>query len=397
MAVDAPSIGLPTTAFQQSEAARRGVNSMRKNLVGYALALLVSSMSARAEILIGQTAGFTGTVASGVNEVHAGAMLYLDDVNRHGGVRGEQIRLLSLDDKFDPALAKQNARHLLADEHVIALFLTRGTPHTEGILPLLSEFEVPLVAPSTGAMSLHKPVNKWVYNVRATYQHEALRAVRHMLSMGADRIAVVRVDDSFGRDAFEGVRKAFEGTGKAPVVDAQFSREKWQFADVAHKVVAADAQAVIFLGSGQAVADGIATLRAEGSSAQILTLSNNASAGFVASLKKNGPGVIITQVFPSERSQVTPIAREAAALAAASGKNTTLTPAMIEGFAAAKVLVAGLEKAGAHPTGPKLQQALDGLRHFDLGGLEIDYSPTRHTGLEFVDLSIVSADGTLRR
>lgn len=370
---------------------------MRKNMVWCAAALLCTSMAARAEILIGQTAGFSGTVAASVKEAHDGAMLYIADVNKRGGVHGEQIHLLSLDDRFDPAQAKENARKLIVDDHVVALFLTRGTPHTEAILPLLSENEVPLVGPSTGAMSLHRPVNKWVYNVRAPYQREAERAVRHLLSMGADRIAVVRVDDSFGKDAVEGVHKGFEGTKKGPVVDAQFSREKWDFSEIVRKVVAADAQAVVFLGSGKAVVDGVTALRAAGSSAQIVTLSNNASSGFVSSLKANGPGIIITQVFPSERSQVTPMAREAASLAAASKDHVALTPAMMEGFAAAKVLVAGLERAGPHVTGAKLQQALDGLKHLDLGGLEIDYSAARHTGLEFVDLSIVSADGTLRR
>jgi len=370
---------------------------MRMKKVLCATALAGISLTAEAEILIGQTAGFSGTVAASVKEAHDGAMLYLSEVNKRGGVHGEQVKLISLDDKFEPQLAKQNARKLIVDDHVLALFLTRGTPHTEAILPLLPEFEVPVIAPSTGAMSLHQPVNKWVYNVRAPYQREAEKAVRHLLSMGAERIAVVRVDDSFGKDAVQGVHKAFEGRSKGPVLDVQFNREKWDFADISRQVVTSDAQAIVFLGSGKAVVEGIAAIRAQGSFAQIVTLSNNASAGFVTALKANGPGTIITQVFPSERSLVTPLAREASSLASASSEHIALTPAMLEGFAAAKVLVAGLERAGTHPTGAKLQQALDGLRHLDLGGLEIDYSPTRHTGLEFVDLSIVGADGTLRR
>jgi len=370
---------------------------MRLSKVWCAAALLAASLAARAEIVIGQTAGFTGTVAASVKEAHDGAMLYIADVNKRGGVHGEPIKLVSLDDRFEPALAKENARRLIVDDHVTALFLTRGTPHTEAILPLLAEFEVPLVAPSTGAMSLHRPVNKWVYNVRAPYQREAEKAVRHLLSMGAERIAVVRVDDSFGKDAVQGVQKALEGQAKGLALDVQFPREKWDFAEISRKVVASNAQAVLFLGSGKAVVDRIAAIKTQGSTAQIVTLSNNASAGFVAALKADGPGTIITQVFPSERSLITPIAREASAMATASPEHLTLTPAVLEGFAAAKVLVAGLERAGAHPTGAKLQQALDGLRHFDIGGLEIDYGPAHHTGLEFVDLSIVSADGTLRR
>lgn len=33
----------------------------------------------------------------------------------------------------------------------------------------------------------------------------------------------------------------------------------------------------------------------------------------------------------------------------------------------------------------------------DIGGLEVSFSPTDHTGLEFVDLSIIGQDGKFRR
>ncbi len=73
-----------------------------------------------------------------------------------------------------------------------------------------------------------------------------------------------------------------------------------------------------------------------------------------------------------------------------------LTPAMIEGFAAAKVLVEALRRASPNPTREKLVAALNGLR-MDLGGLELAYSPTDHTGLDFADLSIIAQDGRFRR
>ena len=74
-----------------------------------------------------------------------------------------------------------------------------------------------------------------------------------------------------------------------------------------------------------------------------------------------------------------------------------LSAAMLEGYASAKVLVEGLRRAGPKPTRAALQAALEGMRKFDLGGLEVGYSPTDHTGLDFADLSIVGADGKFRR
>nr|WP_263289970.1 ABC transporter substrate-binding protein [Cupriavidus pauculus] len=69
----------------------------------------------------------------------------------------------------------------------------------------------------------------------------------------------------------------------------------------------------------------------------------------------------------------------------------------MEGFMSAKVLVEGLRRAGPEPTREKLIAALENLRDYDLGGILISYSPTRHTGSSFVEMSIVSSTGKLIR
>ena len=109
-----------------------------------------------AQLLIGQTVGVTGSAAATVKESMGGAQLYFDAVNARGGVNGQKIEVLTLDDKFDPKLTLANARTLINDKGVLALFMTRGTPHTVGILPLLDESGVsPAITP---AGSVHSSV-----------------------------------------------------------------------------------------------------------------------------------------------------------------------------------------------------------------------------------------------
>lgn len=357
---------------------------------------LLSGGAAQAQILIGQTAGFSGPVASGVKETTDGARLYIDFVNARGGVHGQNIELISMDDKFDPKLAAENARQLITDRQVLALFLNRGTPHTEAINPLLEQHGVPLIAPSTGAMVLHHPVKKYIFNVRATYQRESEKAVEHLLTMGVQRIAVIHTDDSFGQDGLQGAVRGLTKGSLQPVVVLKTDRSKPDFSVLAAPLAKAQTQAIIWVGSGTHVVDGIKALRAAGPVPQVVTLSNNASSGFVKSLGANARGVIVTQVFPSERSIAYPMVKEAQGLISAKA-GATLSPAMLEGFAAAKVLVEGLQRAGRNPSREKLRSALEGIRNFNLGGLEVGYGPDDHTGLDFVDLSIVAADGRFMR
>jgi len=59
--------------------------------------------------------------------------------------------------------------------------------------------------------------------------------------------------------------------------------------------------------------------------------------------------------------------------------------------------VEALRRAGPKPTREKVQAALESMRRFDLGGLELNFSLDDHTGLDFADLSIVTAEGRFRR
>jgi ABC-type branched-subunit amino acid transport system substrate-binding protein len=204
------------------------------------------------------------------------------------------------------------------------------------------------------------------------------------------------VDDTFGADGFTGLKSGFEATKLTPVFIGKYDRSKPDFTQLAAEVKRTSPQAVFVIGSGTHVADALKAIREAGSRAQLVTLSNNASGGFIKLLGENARGTIITQVFPNERSIASPFVKEVQALAKAQ-KIAELSPATLEGFASAKVLVEGLRRAGPNATGDKVRAALESIRGFDLGGMDISYSATDHTGLDFVDLSIISKDGRFTR
>ncbi|MFM9926771.1 ABC transporter substrate-binding protein [Variovorax sp. H27-G14] len=362
-----------------------------------ALTLALGAPGASAQILIGQSADLSGPVAASVKETITGSQLVIDAVNAQGGILGEQIEVIRMDDGLDAKRSLENTRVLIEDRKVLALLLNRGTPNTLAVIPLLDKYGVALVGPSTGAMALHQPLQKNIFNVRSTYQREAEKAVQHLQTTGIQRIAVVQADDAFGKDAMEGANKGFAKANLKPVVVVLSDRNKPDHAAIVPRLTQANAQAVLWIGSGTAVADGIKALRAAGSAAQIITLSNNAASGFIKELGSASAGVIITQVLPYERAAAHPLIKEAMTLAKAKGQDpNALSPALLEGFVATKVLVEALRRTGPKPTRARLIATLNSFQ-YDLGpGLDIGYSPTDHTGIDYVDLSIVS-DGRFKR
>ena len=243
-------------------------------------------------------------------------------------------------------------------------------------------------------MVLHKPVKKQVFNVRSPYQREAEKAVEHLARLGIRRIAVLYSNDSFGRDGLTGLQKGLANAKLVATVEEPLGQAGTNLSGLVQKITATDTQAVMLIATAAPAVGGIKALKAAGSKAQLVTLSNNASGGFVASLGDSARGVIVTQVFPQSTGFL--LVKEATELARAKGISDT-SPAMLEGFAGAKVLVEALRRAGPQPNREKIQAALEGLQKFDIGGLDISYSPSDHTGLDFTDLSIISHDGKFRR
>ncbi|WP_082536788.1 MULTISPECIES: ABC transporter substrate-binding protein [unclassified Roseateles] len=363
-------------------------------VASFATCMAMNGALAQSNLRIGMVAGFSGPVAGIVRESAEGARLYFDAVNAQGGINRQNIELVTQDDKYDTATAVAAAKSL-ASQGVLALMLSRGTGPTEAMLPVLKENKLPLIAPATGAIGLREPVQPWVYHLRASYQKEAERAVKHLVGIGVKRITIVQVNDPFGNDAGKGAIKGLDDLKLRALSNLRFDRNKPDLAPTMQAIAKAGIEAVVLIGPAYAVVQGVNALRAAGSTAHVATLSNNASSEFVKALGENARGIVVTQLFPYERSTSNPLVREALGLAKAAGRGE-LTPAQLEGFAAAKLIVETLKRAGKDISRDSFAKALEGSR-IDLGGLQVNYTEKEHNGLEFTDVSIVGPDGKFWR
>lgn len=347
-------------------------------------------------IRIGQTIGVSGTVAAIVKEMNEGAHAYIAATNKLGGVNGRKIELRILDDKFSPELAASNAEQLIKKDHVFALFQSRGTPQTAAILPVLEAHQVPLVAPSTGAAIFHAPFNPWLFNVRAKYQDEVIKAIEHFTTVGFSRIGLLYYeDDALGLDGLEGFNKGMAARKLTPAILTTFPRLNPDIAATAARLNKANPEALIIVSSGQNTVNVIKAIRAQGGKMTIMTLSNNSSHAFIKDLGTAASGVLISQVTPPPHLVTSTLGQEFQVAAKASG--ATVSYASMEGFISAKVLVEGLRRAGRNLTRESFIAALESMKRVDLGGLMINYGGSNHGGSEFVEMTMIGKDGRFVR
>jgi ABC-type branched-subunit amino acid transport system substrate-binding protein len=72
----------------------------------------------------------------------------------------------------------------------------------------------------------------------------------------------------------------------------------------------------------------------------------------------------------------------------------------LEGYVSAKVMVEALRRAGGG-RGPtereSLIAALESMTPYDVGGIEVSFTPLAHRGSRFVDTVVVATDGRFAR
>ena len=119
-----------------------------------------------------------------------------------GGVNGRKIRLISLDDEYNPAKTVEQTRRLVEHEGVAFIFNSLGTWTNGAIRPYLNINEVPQLFVASGAeMFADQEHFPWKMGWQPSYQTEAAIFGKHMLATKPNaKIGVLYQDDGFGRD-----------------------------------------------------------------------------------------------------------------------------------------------------------------------------------------------------
>jgi len=358
------------------------------------------SLSAHAaEIIIGQVAPFTGTLAPTGKGVNLGVRAYFDRINRTGGIGGNTLKLVTRDDSYKVDRTLAMTRDILVHEHPVALVGFVGTGNTmalnkEGIL---DQAGIALVGVRTGATALRQPVPKSIFHTRASYAAEVLKIIRQMHSMGLKRVAVFHQDDPFGEDGLNAARSGLKEAGMALVAVGKYKKGTTEVANAVKAIHEADPNGIIMVSNTAASAAFVKAMRDAGSFALMITVSVTAGPQVAATIGKElAHGLGVVQVVPNPESQAIQMSRELQEDLMHVDKAVTPNHTILEGYLMARVLVAAIRKAET-PDRAAILKALNELGTYDAGGLTVAYNATDHDGSHYTDISILDRNGHLLR
>lgn len=335
------------------------------------------------EILIGMTNAQSGPVSELGFMMRDGAAVYFNKVNGAGGIAGRKIRLVVYDDNYQPTLTIANTRKLIEQEKVFALFGYIGSPNSAAIVPLVTKNGVPYLFPLTGAEVIRNPVNKYIFNVRASYADEVEVMVERLTQdLKITKIGVFAQDDAMGEAGRSGAIRALRKRNMSLAGDGKYERNTVNVDAALETLIQANPEAVVMACTYVPCAAFLKKAKARGFNPKFLHISAGTTA-LMREAGKDAEGLIVTQIVPNPSDSPLPIVKEFLSDMKAAGLPPD--PVSLESYVGAKVLVEALKK-----TSPLTREAfistLENLS-MDAGGLKVSFSPADHQGLHQVFLT----------
>lgn len=347
-----------------------------------------------ADWIIGRSAPLSGPMAPTIQGLRGGEQLAFDEVNRQGGVDGRQVRVVELDDAFEPARTAQNVQTLIKEHHAVALLGTVGTAQTAAALPVIAQLRTPLIGIYSGSPALRVKHHPYLFTTQASYADELVQMMRNLKTVQFTRLAIVYQDNEFGRQMLPLVRKIVDQEGCTVTGALSLQADGADAVKVSDAAMATQPQAILMIVAGPAVIPFVKASPAR-KGIPLYTLSLAVGSALIQALGDDAHGLAVARTTPFPWRLTTPLVRTFQQEMKRAGK--TVDYDHFAGYINSRVVIEGLRAAGKVATGEAVAQGLERLGVIDLQGHKLSFGPQNHHGSDFVEITVLGRDGRFLR
>jgi len=324
-----------------------------------AAAAIVCSMTAGAQgqpIKIATIVELSGPGATSGTNFKNGVELAVKEINAGGGVLGRKIQTTVADTQSNPGVAKGLATKAV-DDGVFAVF---GPVFSGSILVSMAETRRAEIPNFTGgeAAAITKQGNPYIFRTSFTQDTAMPKVARYIANkLKARTLALIYVNNDFGKGGRESLMKALEPLGVKVVADISTDQNQLDFSAAVLKAKQSNADVVFVYSNEEESARALRELRKQGvtqplvgetvlTSQKVIELAGDAANGAIAHV-----GLTADAPLPAVRGFRERFEKEYKYIPDHNG---------VKGYTGVFILKAAVEKAGR--VDPKLvAQALHGL------------------------------------
>ena len=214
-------------------------------------------------IKIANIVELSGAGASAGTNFKNGVELAIKDINAAGGILGKKIESTTLDTQSNPGVAKGLTQKAI-DDGVFAVF---GPVFSGSIMVSMAETQRAEVPNFTGgeAAAITQKGNPYIFRTSFT-QTTAMPKVARYIANGlkAKTVAVIFVNNDFGKGGRDSITKALEANGVKVVADISTDSGQIDFSAPVLKAKAANADALFVYTNEEESARALRELRKQG-------------------------------------------------------------------------------------------------------------------------------------
>ncbi|MCK6375559.1 MAG: ABC transporter substrate-binding protein [Zoogloea sp.] len=378
--------------------------TLKTLFVGTVLALGSFSALASEPIKIGSILSVTGPAAFLGDPELKTLQLYVEEINKKGGVLGRQIQLVHYDDGSDANKANGFAKRLIDDDKVDLIVGGTTTGSTMSTVPLVEKAGVPFIS-LAGAVVIVEPVKKFVFKTPHTDRMAAEKVFEDMKKRGISKVALLSETSGFGQSGKKETEAVAAKYGVTLVASETYGPKDTDMSPQLTKIKnTAGVQAVFVFGLGQGPAIVTKNYKQLGISLPLYQSHGVASDEF---LKLAGPaaeGVRLpspAQLIPEKLPAGDPQKPVVTAYDKAYKERYKQDVSTFGGYAYDGLMIAvdAIKRAGSTDKA-KVRDAIEATKGFVGTSGTFNMSPTDHMGLDlsaFRMLEVKGGDWTISK
>ncbi len=215
------------------------------------LALGSAAYSAPAEpIKLGFSAPLTSPIAFAAVRAKYGTEYAAEQLNAKGGILGRRVEVLYGDTRLDPNEAINLARRHTPQEHVPAYFGDFTSSGTLAIIDIIARANIPQIT-YTNAIKITRSGYKHVINLKPNSDHLTATALDYAVRVrGYKRLAIMALDDEYGKGNVDAIERYLKKFGGAQVVGSESYRiDAKEFRPSLTKLAGLKPDAIVLTGS----------------------------------------------------------------------------------------------------------------------------------------------------
>jgi branched-chain amino acid transport system substrate-binding protein len=182
---------------------RRNLFWMMGCLFIFLMGMLIG-VEAKGETVIGVLGPMTGEASQSGTNLRDGVSLGIEEINAKGGIKGEKLKMVVVDDEGNPTKSINGNNRLVHKEQACGVIGSVQSSCTLANMVVTEKAGIPQITPISTSPAITQKGNKWIFRTAATDAIQAENIVRIALKeLGKKRLSVMYVSNDYGRDAFK--------------------------------------------------------------------------------------------------------------------------------------------------------------------------------------------------